>query len=537
MRLFHLIGLASLASLVGASLTPVDSRLIMHTNNAFLDPAHQIKATNNDCVKLPRAVYKNMHSIQMSGKRCAFYKADECTGEALLWLNAGTHYVRIDIDHYKKYAVYTAAVKCEDSATEWASDIVDAPEKRDALASKSLTLFSEPRFQGQAYEIKAMATDKCAKLPEPVSKNLRSLQVTGQRCSFMEMDDCKGTALFTAYGGSDRPLHDDLDRVPNADHAHRAVAVVCSDLESPGDGHLTVAPSEKRQELPDDPDELPEKLLAIYAEDYGQGVPLEIDATNRCVKLDASVYKNVHSYVVADQICHFMDTDKCDGKVIITVNAQGTELMGRVDVHGQYDNAGRITSVYCGERAPVESRTIQTPGYNPGVVRACTYAKKRETCQQVNALESCQNFADNIAEKIDTLKQGGYSECKYWRNKGCSSLIVTSLSGPQDYSPNLGPGNKDGHEMHSVSCKRQAKVNAEVGSTIHADEDFTISKRGGPQAGQVLVADGPNLAGITRLVDTTIDDNNCAPLTNQLFWHLVSLTQYQGSVCTYWQYN
>jgi hypothetical protein len=319
MRLFHLVGLAGLASLVGASPTPFDSRLIMHTNNAFTDPAYEIKATNNDCVKLSPPVYKNLHSLQMSGKRCAFFKADECTGEALLWLNAGSHKTRIDIDHFDKYAAYTAAVKCEDSATGWTSDIVDAPGKRDTLASKSLTLFSKPRFQSQAYEIKAMAMDECAKLPAPDSKNLRFLKVAGQRCSFVEMDDCKGTVLFTAYGGSDRPLHVDLDKVSNADHAHRAVAVICSDLESPGDGHLTIAPLEKREASAS-------TRLIVYAENNLRGVSQEIEAINHCVKLNSPFYKNVHSYGVVDQVCYFMDTDRCIGKVIITANARFRDL-------------------------------------------------------------------------------------------------------------------------------------------------------------------------------------------------------------------
>jgi hypothetical protein len=525
MRLFHLVGLAGLASLVGASPTPVDSRLIMHTNNAFLDPAYEIKAVKNDCVKLPPAVYKNMHSIQMSGKRCSFFKADDCTGDVLLWFNAEKRHARVDIDHYTKYASMTAAVKCEDSATEWTSDTVTAHEDPDALAGHYLVLHTNNQHREPSYKIEA-SNDVCVKLSPPVYQELHSLEMKGKCCEFFGADTCTGGPILTLTAGS-QENRIDMDHFNK--YAISTAVVKCMDTGAEEAASVDTAPEKQEASA--------SKRLVVYAEDNFQGVSQEIEATNHCVKLNTSIYKNVHSYGVVDQVCYFMDTDRCNGKVIITANAKGSEAWGHVDVGGTNGEAGRITSVYCGDRAPVESRTVQAPSYNPGVVRACTYAKKRETCQQVNAFESCQNFANNIAEKIDTLKQGGYSECKYWRNKGCSSLIVTSLSGPQDYSPNLGPGNKDGHEMQAVSCKRQSKVNGELGFTIYADEDSTVSKRGGLQSGQVFVADGPNLAGRTRLVDTTTDDNNCAPLTNQFFWHLVSLTQYKGAVCTYWQYN
>jgi hypothetical protein len=164
---------------------------------------------------------------------------------------------------------------------------------------------------------------------------------------------------------------------------------------------------------------------------------------------------------------------------------------------------------------------------SPGVVRACKYS--RETCSTVQALNSCQAFDDNLALQIDTLVQSGGSTCQYWTHKDCSRLILTSISGPKDYSPNLGPGNRDGKEISAVSCKNSRIV--EVGKRT------LPSSPSGPRAGQVLVADQTNLSGKTQLIDTATDDNNCSPLKNQFFWHLYSLYQYQGSVCTYWQYN
>lgn len=52
------------------------------------------------------------------------------------------------------------------------------------------------------------------------------------------------------------------------------------------------------------------KSLALFSQDNFQGPVHYIEATSYCVKLGAPVYKNLHSYRVADQVCWFMDTDR-----------------------------------------------------------------------------------------------------------------------------------------------------------------------------------------------------------------------------------
>jgi hypothetical protein len=206
------------------------------------------------------------------------------------------------------------------------------------------------------------------------------------------------------------------------------------------------------------------RRLVVFVEDQFQGPSHDLEALNRCVKLESPVYKNLHSYGVIDQVCYFMDTDKCNGKVLITVDAQGRESWGRVDEGGDNDYAHRITSVYCSAQAFTD--TAATMALSPGTVRACKYS--RDTCSMVDALNSCKAFDDNIALQIDTLTQGGGGMCEYWTNKDCSRLVLTSISGSQDYSPNLGPGNRDGKEIGAVSCKMNRSGEGDGhGTTVH----------------------------------------------------------------------
>ncbi|KAH7410251.1 hypothetical protein DE146DRAFT_343347 [Phaeosphaeria sp. MPI-PUGE-AT-0046c] len=218
------------------------------------------------------------------------------------------------------------------------------------------------------------------------------------------------------------------------------------------------------------------KRLVVYSQDRFQGPSHEIDATNRCVKLESPVYKNLRSYGVVNQVCYFMDTDRCNGKVLITANAQGTEVWGRVDDGELKDYAGRITSVYCANQGAIRAveasalpiKRDENTSFDKGDVRACNGNK----CSWVKALYSCQAFSNDVVQHIDSLLQTAGSTCKYWAKKGCSRLILTSISGSKDYNPNLGPGNKDGLEISAVSCiaSRLAETFGE-GSTIATSHD------------------------------------------------------------------
>lgn len=336
----------------------------------------------------------------------------------------------------------------------------------------------------------------------------------------------------------------------------------------------------------------PAKRLVLYSQDNFQGPWHEIEATNRCVKLEPPVYKNLHSYGVVDQVCYFMDTDRCNGKVLITADAQGTEVWRRVDVGEVNGFAGRIAAVYCGKQGlanaveanvvPVkrdestildtligpgetivcentlENGRCETLSVNSACVpipaglahnfhtiyqaggSVCKYydstcdattpvlslnSKKQNTflqvpqdvasrigvvkcqsiwtedgadsitsradkrtvsakgdvrackgnnCSWVQALNSCKAFSDDVVQQIDSILQTAGSTCDYWTNKDCSRLILTSISGSNDYSPNLGPGNEDGLQISAVSCRASRFADTlEGGSTFHASDDIS----------------------------------------------------------------
>jgi hypothetical protein len=128
------------------------------------------------------------------------------------------------------------------------------------------------------------------------------------------------------------------------------------------------------------------RRLVVYAQDQFQGSAIEIDAFNRCVKLAAPVYTNLHSYGVVDQVCQFQDDDNCGGNTIIFADARGTEVWGRVDVGGVGGRASRARSVLCGLNAAAVKRDVQS---GPGETIVCENTRESGRCETLSANGAC----------------------------------------------------------------------------------------------------------------------------------------------------
>jgi hypothetical protein len=445
---------------------------------------------------------------------------------------------------------------------------------------------------------------------------------------------------------------------------------VASPASSPPNGCDAAAPIVKRAEATDllARDGPGETTVCRSNMDIG---PCEtLSANSACVPFGDELRHNIRNvYQAYGSICKYYD-GSCDAPTpVMSLNSHNHA------VHVPLDKAtgDRISAVRCQDQwlnevsqdgtTQIFPRSNDVALMSRGDVQACKYTKLMGiACTDLNALNSCKVFNDDFAEKIDTLKQAAGSICTYWKKKDCSGPVVTSVSGPQDYSPNLGPGNQDGKVIVAVSCQvSRASGMLNVGTTVsynieeggsateigdvqvcsceifqgncwsanardlcwlldetkhsarswrqseglvctfwagphgcekalfeiatgslagqlaiipaaiadattaisciarkateghtplnttpqllaplekrEASVSMTGSIEPGPQAGQVDVYAQEHLAGQLQHIDTMTDDNNCSPLFNQFFWNLYSLTQFQGSVCTYWQYN
>jgi hypothetical protein len=535
MRLSHFFGLVGLANLVGASPTPIEAsqlptpQLLLFAESHFKGVAYEIKAQKT-CVKLPPPVYENLHSLQLIGQRCWIMKDDDCSGEALMIAAGGMSrwsYIEMDEMNDRDFAHSSAAIICR-KLPVWKKRDVATPEKRDEEPERHLVVFAEEGFQGAYLELEA--TNRCVKLDPPVYKNLHSYGVNNQNCYFMDTDRCNGKVLIRA-SAQGAEVWQSFD---NGFSSH-VTSVYCGDLTLLQPINTATSPAK--------PNPLGPGQMILYENADGSGRNETLLADGVCVKVPNTVAHKVRKIIqVSGRNCRYYDTSCGENPPVYKIDSHNTPVIQKLDAwYGD-----RIGFVMCkvkwsttSDAAPVESRNNEVAFAGVGDVHACKYNRKRESCQDLNALGSCKAFNDNLSKQIDTLRQGGGSECKYWRNKDCSGLTLTSISGANDYSPNLGPGNRDGKEMSAVSCQHQSpSAMVEVGTTIHSDEGYTTHasplKR---EAGQVLVADQIFLGGNTLLVKTTDEYNNCAPLSKQFHWHLASLRQYQGSVCTYWQDN
>jgi hypothetical protein len=205
------------------------------------------------------------------------------------------------------------------------------------------------------------------------------------------------------------------------------------------------------------------KRLVLYSEDNFQGISYEIEATNRCVKLESPIYKNLHSYGVVHQICYFMDTDSCTSKALITANAQGTASWGRVDVGAVNGYVGRIASVYCVNHPVSRADTVSVKRTDnielgrrdgPGETTICRSTIDIGPCETLSANSACVAFGDELRHNIRNVYQAAGSICRYYDgacDEDSGVVEVNSYGGPVHM-----PCDKEtGDRIDRVRCQPQ----------------------------------------------------------------------------------
>lgn len=163
------------------------------------------------------------------------------------------------------------------------------------------------------------------------------------------------------------------------------------------------------------------KDLTVFIENDLKGPSYKIEADNRCVKFDPPVYKNFRSYGIAEQVCYFMDTDACDGEVLLTADARDCRSFWglSVDDHGVDNKALKIAAVYCGDRTrlddlasesrddtyAIQARTTDTVASGSGDVKGCTGENGSGSCESFNALHNCKAFGSGFSHNLHYVLQ------------------------------------------------------------------------------------------------------------------------------------
>lgn len=470
MRLLPLYDVATLAGLALASPTPPTGarevgdikRLVLYSQDDFKGTPHEIEATNR-CVKLEAPVYRNLHSYGVVDQVCYFLDTDRCNGKVVVTADAqGT---RVQVDKLSADAGRVAAVYCGKQAAVDAGEVKDfagareakdfagAREVVDAVGArevKNVVGRREAKDFAGAREVNEFTGAREVKnvVGRREAKDFAGAREAKDFAGAREVKNIVGRREVTDFTGG-REVNEVVDarEVKNFAVKRKEGVIIDEDNFGPGDIYM--------------------------CDDTGlEGNCETIYTGNGCVPFPAGLAHNFRSiYQAKGAICHYYGSN-CDPKTY----AWDLESKQRSAIlHLDLIFAAEVEAVKCftmwtldsvdPTTSPTEKRAVSAKGD----VRAC----KGSTCSSVQALNSCKSFSDDVAKQIDSLSQTAGSTCEYWANKDCSRLILTSISGSQDYKPDLGPGNRDGQEISAVSCKASRFAEAsEGGQTIHASHDI-----------------------------------------------------------------
>jgi hypothetical protein len=194
--------------------------------------------------------------------------------------------------------------------------------------------------------------------------------------------------------------------------------------------------------------------------------------------------------------------------------------------------------------APTEKRDLlHARDDKPGSITVCSeFMFQIGSCETYNVLNLCLALPLKLWRNVKSLVAAKGAHCEFYGDDhGCNDVRARydleqhAVSDGYVYD-DVGYTHVWCTPLHSAELEQTAAISPPTERRNTIEPVPAVAATAGRE-GQVLVSSWDNLRGKTQLVDTTTDDNNCAPLFNQIFWNLQSLLQYKGSVCTYWQYN
>jgi hypothetical protein len=221
------------------------------------------------------------------------------------------------------------------------------------------------------------------------------------------------------------------------------------------------------------------RRLVVYAQDQFQGPTIEIDAHNRCVKLVAPVYTNLHSYGVVDQVCQFQDDDNCGGNTVVYVDALETEVWDRVDVGGVGGRAARVRSVFCGQlHAAAVKRDVQS-GFGEAETAIYDHATSELIVPSKEKVTTLEPRTDTDVSKVTDDSCGGtpcddphYTITDYADKPGNVYFCIGHGSG-SDIAANCHRSCKQDNAQRS--CKTLGPLWVALGDSVYQDRG-TICK-------------------------------------------------------------
>ncbi|KAH4006897.1 hypothetical protein HBI56_033780 [Parastagonospora nodorum] len=387
-----------------------------------------------------------------------------------------------------------------------ASPVIGLEAGKDANVTppRRLVVYTQVNFTGTPYEIHA--EKGCVQFVAPVYKNLQSFKVADQVCYFMDEDACGGKALVIvdALGAEAWANTDD-----GTNFSSRITSVYCEDhsMRPPGGADAAVV---KR----DGPGET---TVCRSTMDIGPCVTLS--ANSACVFFGYELRHNIRNvYQAYGSICNYYYDGNCDVSTpVMTVNTHKQALHVPLDKQ----TGDRLAYVKCQDQWSAQDIQDDTVHIFPRADDVHSIGVATEAQPRSTTATPCDD--PRYVDPDANVGPGFVYFC--WGRKGGTERTVNL--------PIL--VSRRSHAIQSVPVNDQSAPEAnteQLQPTIKREEVLPLGS-----AGQVLVADREGFGGKTQLVDTVKDDNNCAPLFNQFFWNLQSLIQYQGSVCTYWQYD
>jgi len=446
---------------------------------------------------------------------CTLWSTQDCTGS--LWsLTTGFTYRAVNIP--PEATERTVAIKCvstdAQSALETSTELLAPAVKResDAFLKVDGILCTGENTTGQCPSVEA---SQCYILQGTYLGARSWLQSDNLVCKFWAGTNCERDEIWSLTTDFTYKMVNLPRMVSQRMKAIRCVPV--SAQAAPEAHTAQLQPAAKRET-----DNSLRVNGNLCAGEYATGKCINVEGFGACVITGASGGAKPRSWLQSERLTCTFYSGGCKGRGIWTLS---TDFIYKV-VNLPLVVSHLVHAIRCDpvdDQSTSEGDTAQLQPTRRGTDTAlkvdgtlCTGEDSTGQCFNVDG-GRCSIMAGN--ELLRSWSQSERLVCTIfsWAKTGCDGDGIWSLTTDFTYKVVNLPL-VISRQGHAISC---------VPSN-------------GPEpgiAGQVLVSDDDGFGGKTQLVDLVKDDDNCAPLSEDISWSLKSLIQYEGAVCNYWNHS
>lgn len=167
----------------------------------------------------------------------------------------------------------------------------------------------------------------------------------------------------------------------------------------------------------------------------------------------------------------------------------------------------------------------------PGDIEICRDPYHFGVCENVNAQNRSVTLGSKVSHGGRAIFQVAGTVCKYLKADCSEADPIFTIDSTKE-AQYLGLNEQVGKAVGIVLCINDWTTAPQPAVPKTAIKPRATRNKRQPYSGLIRVSDQPESCGNALTINMAVDDDNCAAIKQPVYWHVESVFQWKGVICT-----